>query len=104
MTSQSAAALDRRTRAGGAGFNGYLTVGYPDLVTANAAGRAPTATEDGDGDGPVRGKDGLTDEERARKRYEARAAERKAAREKRLAAEKRRKEIEGHGKYNKDGN
>ena len=34
-------------------------------------------------DGPVRGKDGLTDEERARKRYERRAAERAAARKKR---------------------
>lgn len=54
-------------------------------------------------DDAVRGKDGLTDEERARKRYEARAAERKAARDKRLAAEKRRKQGEGHGKYNKDG-
>jgi len=49
--------------------------------------------------GAPRGKDGLTDEERARRRYEARAAERKAAREKRLAAEKRRKENEGKAKY-----
>ncbi|MDN5557877.1 MAG: membrane protein insertase YidC [Ruaniaceae bacterium] len=48
------------------------------------------------------GKDGLTDEERARKRYEARAAEREVARQKRLAAEKKRKANEAKGKYNKD--
>jgi len=76
----------------------------PAAAPADAVEPEPAAAEDADGDRPVRGKDGLTDEERARKRYEARAAERKAAREKRLAAEKRRKEIEGHGKYNKDGN
>ncbi|MGM0384429.1 MAG: tryptophan synthase subunit alpha [Actinomycetota bacterium] len=40
MTSKSAAALDARTSAGGAGFIGYLTVGYPDLETSIAAGRA----------------------------------------------------------------
>ncbi len=40
MSSQSALALDRRTGAGGAGFIGYLTVGYPDLETSIAAGRA----------------------------------------------------------------
>ena len=34
-------------------------------------------------EGPVRGKDGLTDQERAQRRYERRAAERAAAREKR---------------------
>lgn len=53
-------------------------------------------------DEPARGKDGLTDEERARKRYEARAAERKAAREKRLAAERRRQKGEQHGRYSDD--
>lgn len=40
MSSQTARALDRRTRGGGAGFIGYLTVGYPDLETSIAAGRA----------------------------------------------------------------
>jgi len=54
-------------------------------------------------DGELRGKDGLTEAERARKRYEARAAERKAAREKRLAAEKRRREGQNKPKYNADG-
>lgn len=58
--------------------------------------------ETAEDDGPVRGKDGLTDEERARKRYEARAAERRAAREKRAAAERRRRENQSKGKYNKD--
>lgn len=53
-------------------------------------------------DGPKVGKDGLTDEERARKRYEARVAEREAARQKRLAAEKKRKSNDSKGKYNKD--
>ncbi|MDX5318445.1 MAG: tryptophan synthase subunit alpha [Actinomycetes bacterium] len=43
MTSKSAAALDARTSAGGAGFVGYLTVGYPDLETSIAAGRALVA-------------------------------------------------------------
>ncbi len=51
--------------------------------------------------GEVRGKDGLTDAERAQRRYEQRAAERKAARDKRKAAEKRRTE-ETRGRYNKD--
>ncbi len=55
-----------------------------------------------DTDNPAVGKDGLTDEERARKRYEARAAEREAARQKRIAAEKKRKANEAKGKYNKD--
>lgn len=40
MSSKSAAALDRRTSAGGAGFVGYLTAGYPDLETSIEAGRA----------------------------------------------------------------
>ena len=40
MSSQSEVALDRRTQAGGAGFIGYLTVGYPDLETSIRAGRA----------------------------------------------------------------
>ncbi|HZK06477.1 MAG TPA: membrane protein insertase YidC [Actinomycetaceae bacterium] len=53
-------------------------------------------------DGEVRGKDGLTDAERAQRRYEQRAAQRKAAREKRLAAERRRQENETQGRYNKD--
>ncbi|MDO5495115.1 MAG: membrane protein insertase YidC [bacterium] len=49
----------------------------------------------------VRGKDGLTDAERAQRRYEQRAAEHKAARDKRKAAEKRRVE-EAKGRYDKD--
>lgn len=53
-------------------------------------------------DGVKLGKDGLTPEERARKRYEAKAAEREAARQKRLAAEKKRKSNDAKGKYNKD--
>ena len=40
MSSKSAAALDRRTNDGGAGFIGYLTVGYPDLETSIEAGHA----------------------------------------------------------------
>lgn len=40
MSSKSAAALDARTTAGGAGFIGYLTVGYPDLETSIDAGHA----------------------------------------------------------------
>lgn len=54
-------------------------------------------------DGEVRGKDGLTDAERAKKRYEQRAAERKAAREKRLAQERRRQEqSKKKGRYDAD--
>lgn len=50
----------------------------------------------------VRGKDGLTDAERAQRRYEQRAAERRAAREKRKAAEERRAKEERKGRYDKD--
>ena len=66
-----------------------------ELAAAEAAAEASE-------DAPERGKDGLTDEERARKRYEARAAERRAAREKRAAAEKRRRENEQRGRYSDD--
>lgn len=71
---------------------------------AEASAPEPEAPEEvaTEGTEEVRGKDGLTDAERSRKRYEARAAEREAARKKRAAQEKRRREIQAKGKYNKD--
>ncbi len=63
-----------------------------------AADSAPDTSEEGE----VRGKDGLTEAERAQRRYEQRAAERKAAREKRQAAEKKRQTEQDKGRYNAD--
>lgn len=88
-----------------------------DPAAPTAAGAADAQHPDADhaeeaeveevlGDEPssdIRGKDGLTDAERARRRYEARAAERRAAREKRIAAERRRQQSQHKPKYNKDG-
>ena len=73
------------------------------LAGATPEADQPDAEPEVAADGELRGKDGLTEAERARKRYEARAAERKAAREKRLAAEKRRREGQNKPKYNADG-
>ena len=73
------------------------------LAGATPEADQPYAEPEVAADGELRGKDGLTEAERARKRYEARAAERKAAREKRLAAEKRRREGQNKPKYNADG-
>nr|NLD40548.1 hypothetical protein [Actinomycetales bacterium] len=71
------------------------------LAAAEAEAQAQVLAEAEDADaGEVRGKDGLTDAERARRRYEQRAAERKAAREKRQAAEKRRQQEQAKGRYN----
>ncbi len=65
--------------------------------TTDEAEDVPDAAADGE----VRGKDGLTDAERARKRYEARQAQRAAARKKRAEAEKRRQQNQNKkGKYN----
>lgn len=82
--------------------------GAPVEQESDSADSAEEATEadavgDSDEGGVKVGKDGLTDEERARKRYEARAAERAAAKEKRLAAERKRKQAgNAKGKYNKE--
>lgn len=51
----------------------------------------------------VRGKDGLTDAERAQRRYEQRAAQREAARRKRAEAERRRKANQKKDRYNTEG-
>lgn len=67
----------------------------PDEVSAESP-------DEPEGEDKKVGKDGLTDEERARKRYEARAAQREAARRKRLEAERKRRENDAKSKYNKD--
>ncbi|WP_448073991.1 membrane protein insertase YidC [Georgenia yuyongxinii] len=55
------------------------------------AGASDQPGDDAEGDGEVRGKDGLTDAERAQKRYEERAAQRRAAAAKRKSQAKKRK-------------